>query len=385
MEMYFDNSATTKVLDEVVNVMTDCMRNDYGNPSSMHRMGLKAEQRINASRNIIASALNVSPDEIIFTSGGTESNNIAIKGSTEANARRGKHIITSKVEHPSVLNVFKYMQDNGYDVDYIGVSKEGIVDIDDIKDAVKNETAFVSIMYVNNETGVIQPIEEISKIIKNKNANVIFHVDAVQAFGKLPIDLKKLNVDLLSVSSHKIHGPKGVGALYIKNGTKFSAGFLGGGQEMAVRSGTENVPGICGFGVATDLIKQEVEASASYVLKLKELFINGLREEVKDFVINPHDITLCSPYIVNISFPGVRAEVLLHSLEQENIYVSTGSACSARRIKHSPVLKEMGLSKESLDGAIRVSFSRFNTSEQVLFLIEKLSEIVPQLRLFQRR
>lgn len=385
MQVYLDNSATTSVLDEVIEVMNRMMRDEYGNPSSAHIMGINAENAINNSRQIISSSINAVPKEIIFTSGGTESNNIAIKGSVDANARKGRHIITSKIEHSSVLNVFKQLESDGYEVDYIGVSEQGIVDVDKLKNLIRDDTIFVSIMRVNNETGVIQPVEEIGGFIRQNAKNAIFHVDAVQAFGKMPIDVNKLKADLITLSSHKIHGPKGMGALYIKEGTKVSPVFLGGGQEQGLRPGTENVPAICGFATAAQIAHENIETSYNHVSKLKQQLINGLQQNIHNCAINPADTALAIPYILNVSFVGVRAEVLLRSLEAEGIYVSTGSACSSRRKQYSHVLQNMCICKKNIEGAVRISFSRLNTAEEISYVIEKLPSIVDRIRRYQRR
>lgn len=384
-EIYLDNSATTKPAEEVIEAVNRMMREEYGNPSSLHRKGIEAEKAVNRARNIIASGLGAMPAEIIFTSGGTESNNMAVKGYADANCRSGRHLITSKIEHPSVLNIFKDLEKRGYEVDYVNVSPEGIVDMENLKNLVRNDTILVSIMYVNNEVGTIQPIDRISATLKTSGRNIALHVDAVQAFGKIPVDVRKIGADIVSVSSHKIHGPKGVGAVFVKKGTKLNPVFLGGGQEWEMRSGTENVPGICGFGKAAETALGDIEASYHHVLQLRKTFLDRLGEKLGDFSTNPRNTALSLPYILNITFRGVKGEVLVHALEEEGIYISTGSACSSKKHVQSVVLKEMKLCPEDAEGSVRVSFSRYNTTEEVLHAANRIGEIVPKLRKYTRR
>lgn len=384
-EIYLDNSATTKPVEEVIETVNRMMREEYGNPSSLHRKGIGAEKAVNWARKIIASGLGAMPAEIIFTSGGTESNNMAVKGYADANCRRGRHLITSKIEHPSVLNIFKDLEKRGYEVDYVNVSPEGIVDMENLKSLVRDDTILVSIMYVNNEVGTVQPIDRISATLKASGRNIALHVDAVQAFGKIPVDARKIGADIVSVSSHKIHGPKGVGAVFVKKGTKINPVFLGGGQEWEMRSGTENVPGICGFGKAAEIALGNIEASYQHVSQLRKTFLDRLGEKLGDISTNPRDTALSLPYIVNITFRGVRGEVLVHALEEEDIYISTGSACSSKKHVQSIVLKEMELCPEDAEGSVRVSFSRYNTTEEVLHAADRIGEIVPKLRKYTRR
>ncbi|WIF94326.1 cysteine desulfurase family protein [Caminicella sporogenes] len=380
MEVYLDNAATTKPRKEVIDMMNKALVQYYANPSSLHKKGVEVEKLIKTARKQIAKALGSNEKEIYFTSGGTESNNLAILGSLEGNKRKGRHIITTKIEHPSVLNVFKYLEEKGYDVTYLSVDGDGKIDIEQFKNSINDDTAFISIMYVNNEVGTIQPIEEISSILKSMTNRPIFHVDAIQAFGKIKFNLKKLNVDLMSISGHKIHGPKGIGALYIKKGTKIKSIIFGGNQELGIRSGTENVPGIFGLGTASDLFKREFEENIKKMAKLKFKLLEGIKSNVKDIKINGTIGENSTPHILNISFKGIRGEVLLHSLEQDKIYVSTGSACSSRKKTYSHVLREMGLCEEEMEGAIRFSFSPFNTEEEIDYVIDRVTYRVAELR-----
>lgn len=376
-EVYLDNSATTKPFDEVVDYIDYINKNIYGNPSSLHTKGIEAERLIKKARGIIADSIGAEPGEIIFTSGGTESNNLAVRGYLEANPRKGRHIITTEVEHPSVLELYRYLSNRGYLVDFIDVDKNGIINMESLRRLMREDTAIVSIIMVNNETGTIQPIDEIISCIKSINKNTVVHVDAVQAYGKLHITPKKLGIDLMSVSSHKIHGPKGTGALYAAKGVKLGPIIFGGGQEMLLRSGTENVTGICGFGLASEIIFKDIDASMEKVSALNLLFRNELRKSLIEHSVNSPENAL--PYILNVSFPGAKAEVILHHLEDKGIYVSTGSACSSRKNIHSHVLKAMGLPACDIEGAVRFSFSRFNDSDDVYYTIDILKEIMPKI------
>ena len=376
-EVYLDNSATTRPYDEVIDYISEINRNMYGNPSSLHSKGIESEKLIKKARSAIAESISADPSEIIFTSGGTESNNLAIRGYLSANKRKGSHIITSKIEHPSVLEVFKHMEENGYRVDYINVDRYGNLDTEELKEKISDETALVSILYVNNESGAIQPIEEISGIIKSANKNTVFHVDAVQAYGKILISPKKLGIDMMSLSSHKIHGPKGAGALYVEKSIKIKPIIFGGGQESLLRSGTENVTGICGFGLASEIIFKNIENNYKKVELLRKTVIKELKSNFNDCIINSEDSSI--PYILNVAFPYLKSEVLLHHLEEKGIYVSTGSACSSRKKVHSHVLKAMGLNSQQIDGAIRISFSAMNKEEDIKELIQALKEIVPKI------
>lgn len=375
--IYLDNSATTRPYDEVAGHMADVAINAYGNPSSMHTLGIEAERLIKAGRESIARGLEADPREVFFTSGGTESNNMAVRGYLEANPRKGKHIITTAVEHPSVTEVFKMLEKQGFNVDWIGVGRDGIINLDELGSKINSETALISIILVNNETGAIQPLDEIVSLRNLLNTGTAIHADAVQAFGKLRLNPSRMGVELMSLSSHKIHGPKGVGALYASRSIRLKPLMYGGGQETLMRSGTENVPGISGFGLAADMTLKNLEENSSKVSALKHLLKAGLSESGIDCdIITPEN---SSPYILNVSFAGLKAEVLLHHLEERKIYVSTGSACSSRKNVRSHVLTSMGLAPELIDGAIRFSFSAFNTKDEIMNTIIELTDIVPRI------
>ena len=380
MEAYLDNAATTFVFPEVKDLMGKVMEEDFGNPSSLHKKGVKAEQYIKEAKETIAKFLKVEPKEIVFTSGGTESNNMALIGSAYANQRRGKHIITTRIEHASVYEPLMHLEKEGFQITYLPVDEHGIVKIDALKEALTDETILVSIMYVNNEIGSIQPIEEIGKIIKSYREDILFHVDAIQAYGKLKIYPKRAKIDLLSVSGHKIHGPKGSGFLYIKDKTKIQPILFGGGQQKGMRSGTENVPAIAGLSLASKLMYENHEEKIEKLSILKERFIKGV-SEIENVTNNSGE----APHIISISFPGVRSEVLLHALEEKGVYVSSGSACSSNHPAISGTLKAIGLDKNHWESTLRFSLSIFTTEEEVDFAIQCLKELVPVLRRFTRR
>ncbi|ABN52296.1 MAG TPA: cysteine desulfurase [Hungateiclostridium thermocellum] len=378
-EIYLDNSATTRPYDEVIDFVNHISREVYGNPSSLHTKGIEAERMVRNAREIVAKSLGVSRDEIYFTSGGTEANNLAIAGYLFANPRKGKHIITTKIEHPSVLEVFNNLSQHGYKVDFIDVDKNGIVIVDDLRKKINEETSLISVIYINNETGAVQPIDKIVEVKNSINKDIVLHVDAVQAYGKIRIAPEKQGIDLLTMSSHKIHGPKGVGALYTRRDIKLKPIIFGGGQESQLRSGTENVPGICGFGAAVDITFRKMEESSKYCEKLKSMLLDMLKKEVEDVVIVSPEGS--SPYILNAAFPNVRAEVLLHHLETKNIFVSTGAACSSRKQVLSHVLRAMGIKPEIIEGAIRFSFSSFNNEEDIIKTVEAIKDILPKIRI----
>ncbi len=381
MEVYLDNSSTTKMFDECVEKMSAAMRESYGNPSSLHRKGIEAEKLIKYAKETISESLRVSPNEIFFTSGGTEADNFAIRGAIKAN--RGKHILTTAVEHPAVLSTLEYLSERGYKVEKIPVKKDGIIDIDAYAKMVRPDTVLVTAMFVNNETGAVMPVAQMSKILKSKNPNGVFHVDAVQAYGKFPFTAAKIGADLISLSSHKIHGPKGVGALYIKNKTKIAPIIFGGGQQNNLRPGTENVHGIYGFGLAAALshknIMEKEEKMRALLLRLKE----GIEKNIPDIKINtPKE---CAPHILNVSFKGTKSEVLLHSLEIEGIYVSSGSACSSHKKGPSYVLSSMGVDKNLIDGTLRFSLSEFTTLEEIDYALDCLIKTVKRNRALMRK
>jgi cysteine desulfurase len=377
--IYLDNSATTRPYPEVTLEMVKCLEEDFGNPSSLHRLGIIAEKRIKAARRSLALQLGAKEGEIFFNSGGTEADNTAILGAAQALKRRGNRIITTKIEHPAILESCKKLSAMGFEVIYAGVDDQGRVDLSEIESSINNQTILISVMHVNNETGTIQPIEEIGKISK-RFENLCFHSDAIQSFGKISLDPLKCGVDLLSISSHKIHGPKGVGALYIRSGVRVEPLIVGGGQEMGWRSGTENVPGVAGFGKAAELICSGQTGKMKEMAKVRSHLLNGIRTEIPDIRLNSMEGTGCSPAILNISFPGTRGEVLLHMLEQSDIYVSTGSACSSKKQEGSYVLKASGLSDRQIEGTIRFSLSEFNTIAEMDITIDRLKTAVISMR-----
>ena len=383
MEAYFDNSATTKVLDSVKDIVVKTMTEDYGNPAAKHRKGMEAEQYIRDARKIIADTMKVQEKEILFTSGGSESNNMALIGAAWANQRAGKHIISTSIEHPSVYNPLGVLEELGFEVTILPVDHDGHISLKELEEAIRPDTILVSTMYVNNEVGAVEPVEEISKIIKAKNPSILYHVDAIQAYGKYVIRPKKQGIDLLSVSSHKIHGPKGVGFLYIRNGVKIKPLIYGGGQQAGMRSGTENVPGVAGFGAAAKEMYTNHAEKVQKLIELKDYMTDRLGE-IEGTVINSKKGEASAPQIVSVSFEGVRSEVLLHALEDKGVYVSSGSACSSNHPGISGTLKGIGVAQKLLDSTIRMSFGMFNTKEEVDYTIDVLKELVPVLRRYQR-
>ena len=384
MEAYFDNSATTKVTDSVKDIVIKTMVEDYGNPSSMHMVGVEAEKYIKTAKENISKILKVDEKEIYFTSGGTEGNNLATVGVAEANNRSGNKIITTEIEHSSVASPMKYLEKEGYDVVYLPVDNFGVVDMEALKKEMSEDTILVSVMYVNNEVGAIQPVSEIGKYIKTVNPKVIFHVDAIQAFGKMEIKPRKENIDILTVSGHKIHGPKGSGFIYIKKNTKINPIISGGGQQDGIRSGTENVPGIAGIGQASIDCYDNLEQNVARMTEIKDYLIDRL-SEIENVTVNSRKGSEGAPHIVSVSFGGVRSEVLLHALEDRGIYVSAGSACSSNRPSISRTLKAMNIEKDLLGSTIRFSFSEFNTKEEIDYCIGQLKELLPVLRKYVRR
>jgi len=383
-EIYLDNSATTRAYDEVIDLMSKVYREDYGNPSSKHQKGVESESYVKEAKEIIAKSLKASAKEILFTSGGTESDNTALIGCAMAGKRRGNHIITTKIEHPAILETTEYLKRQGFEITYLNVDKDGIVDLEQLKNALTHETIIVSVMHTNNEIGAVEPLEEIGKIIKSFDKDILFHVDAVQGYGKFNIVPKKANIDLMSVSGHKIHGPKGIGFLYIKEGTKILPYILGGGQQGGMRSGTENVPSIAGIGQAVKMIYENLEADRERMYALKDKLIEGVTK-IDGVKINGKTGDQSAPHIISISVKNVRAEVLLHALEEKGIYVSSGSACASNKNTVSDTLRAIGLEKEFLDSTIRISLSVFNTSDEIEYTIAALTEIIPELRKYTRR
>lgn len=394
MNVYLDNSATTRPFDEVIEYMSEVMRDTYGNPSSMHRAGVDAEDVIKKAKSIIAKEMKVDEKELFFTSGGTESDNLALIGCALANRRAGEHIITSGIEHPAVTETMKYLEEQGFSVTYLDVDKSGKVDPESLKEAMRDDTILVSIMHVNNEIGSMNDIEALAQTAKSRNPGVIVHTDAVQSFGKVRIYPKRMKIDLVSVSGHKIHGPKGAGFLYISDKIKIKPIIFGGGQQKGLRSGTENVPGIAGLGLATAMVYDDLDQKTDRMYDLKEYFIGELTK-LSDTYINGlcgrHEGDLraavreSAPHIVSASFAGVRAEVLLHTLEAKDIYVSSGSACSSNKPSKSRTLMAIGLDDKLLDSTIRFSMSQETTREELDRTLEVLSEELPKLRKYARR
>lgn len=378
-EIYLDNAATTRVDPQVVERMMDAFSNNYGNPSSLNRMGMHAEQAVKEVRGRIAKTLNCLIEEIYFTSGGTEGNNMIIKGIVENKQRKRSRIITTSIEHPSVLDVFTFYEGHHIDVVVLSVDDKGLIDLDELKAAIDTDTILVSVMGVNNELGTIQDLKAIGKIIKTVNPQCVFHTDFVQGFMKIPVDVAECQLDALTLCGHKIFGPKGIGAVYIKKGTALKPLMRGGGQEKNMRSGTENVPGIVGLGEAIALRQNTFREEITTIRKLRDRFITGLEATVEDFKINgdPNG----SPYILNLSFNRVRGEVLLHSIEDQGVYVSTGSACSSHKKEKQYVLKAIGLLGEYKEGTIRISFSKDITEDDVDEAVAIIAKAVAGLRL----
>ncbi len=384
MEAYLDNSATTKCMPEVIDICVKTMSIDYGNPSSKHMYGVNAERYIKESRDKITSLLKCQDKELLFTSGGTESNNMAIIGTAMANKRRGNHIIVSSVEHSSVKEPMRFLEDQGYRITYLSVDNKGVVDLEELQNSLCDDTILVSVMYVNNEIGTIEPIEKIAEIVHQYSNDIVFHVDAIQAFGKIKIVPKKLGIDLMSVSGHKIHGPKGTGFLYIRDKVKIKPIIYGGGQQKGMRSGTENVPGVAGIGVASNLIYKNFDEKVNALYELREFFIEEV-SKIEGTHVNGQTGMLSAPHIVSVSFDKIRSEVLLHALEEKEIYVSSGSACSSNHPSLSNTLMAIGVKKELLDSTLRFSFCFDTTKEQLQYTIDTLKELLPFLRRFERK
>ena len=384
MEVYLDNSATTRCFDEVAALMTRIMCEDYGNPSSLHRKGVEAEKYIRYAKEVIAKNLKVNEKEIFFTSGGTESDNLALRGCAYANCRSGRHLITTQIEHPAILQTMKHLEEEGFRVTYLPVDSKGCIRLEDLERAITGETILVSIMHTNNEVGSLQPIEEAGALIKRMNPRILFHVDAVQGYGKFRIHPKKMKIDLLSVSGHKIHGPKGIGFLYVDEKVKIKPILFGGGQQGGTRSGTENVPGAAGLAKAVEMIYQNLDEEVGRLYELKKAFVEGVRK-IDDVIVNGHPDETGAPHVVSVSIRGVRSEVLLHALEDKGIYVSAGSACSAHKPQPSATLQAMGVDQELLGSTIRFSFSVFTTMEEVDYTLQAMYDIIPMLRKYTRK
>lgn len=381
MEAYFDNAATTRVAPEVQDIIKQVMDVDYGNPSSRHQKGVDAGRYIKEAQEIIAKTLKVDAKEILFTSGGTESNNLALIGAALANQRQGRHIISTRIEHASVYNPLLFLQEQGYEITFLLVDANGIVDMKALEQAIRTDTILVSTMLVNNEIGAIEPVEAIGKLVKSKNPNTLFHVDAIQAYGKMKISPKRCKIDMLSVSGHKIHGPKGIGFLYIRDKVKLKPIIYGGGQQHDLRSGTENVPGIAGLGQAAKLIYTNHTEKMEQLRQVKDTFIQGV-EQLEGIQNHSGE----APHIASISFQGVqRGEVLLHALEARGVYCSSGSACSSNHPAISGTLKAIGLEEDLLNATLRFSFSVHSTVEEAEYAVQVIAEELPKIRTFVKR
>ncbi len=384
MEAYLDNSATTRAYDEVAELVAKIMTTEYGNPSSVHHMGTVSGNRLFEAKDAIAATLKCDPQEILFTSGGTESDNLAILGVAKANKWRGKHIITTMIEHPAILETTTHLEDEGFEVTYLPVGNDGVVDIKELEAAIRPDTILVSMMFVNNEIGAIEPIEEAGRLIKAKNHDIVFHVDAVQAYGKVLIRPRSMNIDLLSVSGHKIHGPKGVGFLYIKKGTKIAPICYGGGQQKGMRSGTENVPGIAGLALAAKKCYENFDEKISGLYELKQYLIEQLSERLSDIKFNGPECMKGAPHIVSLSIRGLAAETVLNMLSSKGVYVSAGSACTSNNPHISDTLQAIGLDKSLLESTIRISMSFMTTKEEIDYFLDTLCSQVETMRKFYR-
>lgn len=384
MEIYLDNSATTRVHPEVVALMVKIMEEDYGNAASLHRKGAEAERYVTRAREQVAKTLKTEPGRIYFTSGGTESNNWALIGAAEANRRAGTHIITTSVEHPSVRKTLAHLEELGYSVTYLPTDRDGLVSVKDVEDALRPDTILVSCMYVNNEIGAVEPVEEIGRMLYKKRPDVLLHADAVQAYGKFVIRPERDHIDLLSCSGHKLRGPKGVGFLYISGRTKIRPILYGGGQQKGMRSGTENVPGAAGLGLAAELAYRDLARDTEVLRQRKEELIGRL-SALPGVRFNGRTDGTSAPHILSVSFEGVRSEVMLHALEDRGIYVSAGSACASRHPSEISTLSGIGLSKEAQEGTIRFSLNSQNTEEEIRRTADAVGELLPVLRRFKRR
>ncbi len=384
MECYLDNSATTRPYKEVVDIVSKTMFENYGNPSSMHTLGVETEKMVRIARENIAQSLKAEPKEIIFTSGGTESDNMAIMGTAKALKRKGMHIIVSPFEHPAVERCMKILKKEGFEISYLSVNEKGLINIDELKTLIREDTILVSVMAVNNEIGVKQDLEAIGKTVKGCNKDTYFMVDAVQGFGKIPLNVKKMKIDLLSVSGHKINGPKGIGILYVNSNIRIVPLINGGGQQGDMRSGTDNVPGILGLEKAVSITMDHLDEEAARLYELRSYLIEKLGK-LEDVYVNSPDNETSAPHIVSISVKGIRSEVLLHSLEEKNIYVSAGSACSSHKRTPSKTLTAIGVDKDLIASTVRVSMGVYTTKEELDYFVKNLSALLDSLRLYVRR
>ena len=384
MEIYLDNSATTRVLPEVAELMNKIYTEDYGNPSSAHRKGVEAEEYLRKAGKTLSKILRCKPQEIIYTSGGTESDNLALIGTVHAKRRQGNHLITTQIEHPAVLRTMEYLErEEGCSVTYLPVDGKGHVSAESVEKAINDKTVLVSVMHTNNEIGAVQPVETIGGMLKKKYPGVTFHVDAVQGFGKLPIYPHSAGIDLMSVSGHKIHGPKGVGFLFVDEKIKLAPVIFGGGQQNGMRSGTENVPGIAGLALAAEKLCGDMEKDEVSLRSIKKYFADRL-SEIEGIQLNGPMEEGSAPHILSVSFKGVRSEVLLHALEEKGIYVSAGSACATHKATVSDTLQAIGLEKSLMDSTLRFSFSVFTTKEEIDYTLDVISKELPELRKYTR-
>ncbi len=384
MEVYLDNAATTVVNKNVIELMTEIMSKDYGNPSSLHHKGIDAERYVKDAAETISKTLKVKPKEILFTSGGTESNNTAIIGACNAKKRRGRHIVTTAIEHASVQSVMKYLASEGFEITYVNCDSNGVVSKEAVKEALREDTVLVSVMYVNNEIGSMMDIAGISSVIKECNNDIIFHVDAIQAYGKIKIYPKKLGIDLMSASGHKFHGPKGTGFLYINEKVKITPLIYGGGQQGGMRSGTENVPGIAGLALAAFDSYESIDSVSEKLYSLKDYFIDKVTS-IDGVYVNSKKGKDSAMHIISVSCPGFRSEVLLHALEDKGVYVSSGSACSSNKQNVSATLKAMGLAADRLESTVRFSMCDKTTKEELDFAYEALKDVIAKFRVIKQR
>lgn len=382
--IYLDNCATTRIRKEVLEELYESFNDSFANPSSLHRLGLKTEKKIKESREIIADYLKVDSKEIFFTSGGTESNNLAIQSIIKNSLRKGNHIITTKIEHPSVLNIMKDFEEKGLNITYLEVDNDGRIDTEQLENCISQDTILISIIHVNNEIGTIQDIKRINEIIEERNPNTLLHLDGVQSFGKIDFDLRQLGVDTYSFSGHKVHGPKGIGGLYVRRGLKLNPIIFGGNQESGLRSGTENVQGIIGLGAAVRILSSNSEKESKHIADLKSYISKRLLEEIDYIKINT-PLYDSSPYILNVSFLYTKGEVLLHYLEEKDIYVSTGSACSSKGHDKSHILLAIGLGNQEIEGSIRICFSYENTMGDIDCVVDCIKESVKDIRKIMMR
>lgn len=380
--IYLDNAGSTKVRKEVVKIISEVLQNDYANPDAIHGFGMEVNKKIKKARKITADFLNVDMKEVYFTSGGSEGNNILIQGIINANSRNRKHLITTKIEHSSVYGIFREYEDRGFEVTYLNVDSYGRIDLKELEESIRQDTVLVSIIGVNSEVGIVQRLEKIGEIIKEKKSDVVFHTDFVQGFGHLKIDVKKSSIDALTVSSHKIHGPKGIGAIYLSGRVKIKPIIFGSNQEAGIVQRTLNSSGIIGFGKAVQMLQENFIKENDYINELKKFFIEKLAAEIEDIRINSLLNEYSSPHIINISFRGVKGEVLVHFLGMNKIFVSTGSACSSKK-GNSRILENMGLTKEEVDGGVRVSLSIYNTKDEMIETIKVLKESVKTIRMMK--